>query len=283
MLIAAVYVVAEPGRRRRDDPRQPAPADVAEMSDARRRPISPVDRASPASAPLVALPRRGACACAARGSASCSSRARGRGRASSARSSRRYSPDRVRGRRRTGPLGRRRALRHRPPRPRRVVALPLGRPLGARACRRSRRALGLVLGVIVGLVAAYSRGWLDDVLMRGMDVVLAFPAIVLALVAIATVGPEAVAARRSRSGFTTMPRVARVVRGAALEVVERDYVRAAEALGERARDPVRRGAAEHHQPAAGRGEPAPDLLHRPHRRRSASSASACSRPRPTGG
>jgi len=91
-------------------------------------------------------------------------------------------------------------------------------------------AIGLTLGLTVGLIAAYSRSWLDDALMRTMDVILAFPAIVLALVAIATVGPKlwllvlAVA-------LTTVPRVARVSRGASIEVVERDFVQAAEALG----------------------------------------------------
>jgi peptide/nickel transport system permease protein len=90
--------------------------------------------------------------------------------------------------------------------------------------------LGLALGVTLGLIAAYSRSGLDDVLMRGMDVILAFPQIMLALVAIATVGPEpwlVVAA----VGLTTMPRVARVTRGAAQPVIERDFVAAADALG----------------------------------------------------
>jgi peptide/nickel transport system permease protein len=90
--------------------------------------------------------------------------------------------------------------------------------------------LGLVLGVLVGLIAAYSRNSLDDVLMRTMDIILAFPQIMLALVAITTLGAKnwlivlAV-------GLTTMPRVARVTRGAAQPVVERDFVAAAEALG----------------------------------------------------
>ncbi len=90
--------------------------------------------------------------------------------------------------------------------------------------------LGLVLGVVVGLISAYSRNFLDDVLMRAMDVILALPQIMLALVAITTLGAKdwlivlAV-------GLTTMPRVARVTRGAAQPVVERDFVAAAEALG----------------------------------------------------
>ena len=90
--------------------------------------------------------------------------------------------------------------------------------------------LGAVLGIAVGLLAAYSRGLLDEVVMRTMDVVLAFPQLVFALVLVATVGPS-LALMVFAVGITTMPRVARVTRGAALEVVERDYVRAAEGIG----------------------------------------------------
>jgi peptide/nickel transport system permease protein len=91
-------------------------------------------------------------------------------------------------------------------------------------------ALGAVLGIAVGLLAAYSRGILDEVLMRGMDVVLAFPQLVFALVVVATVGPRLWLLVLA-VGITTMPRVARVTRGAAQEVVERDFVRAAESIG----------------------------------------------------
>jgi peptide/nickel transport system permease protein len=90
--------------------------------------------------------------------------------------------------------------------------------------------IGLVLGGAVGLVAAYSRSVLDDILMRAMDVILAFPQIMLALVAIATVGPKTWLLILT-VGLTTMPRVARVARGAAQPIVERDFVAAAEALG----------------------------------------------------
>jgi peptide/nickel transport system permease protein len=91
-------------------------------------------------------------------------------------------------------------------------------------------ALGLIGGVVVGLVAAYSRNALDDILMRGMDVIMALPQILLALVAVAIVGPRAwviVAA----IALTTAPRVARVARGAAQPVVERDFIAASEAMG----------------------------------------------------
>jgi peptide/nickel transport system permease protein len=92
-------------------------------------------------------------------------------------------------------------------------------------------ALGLTLGVSVGLLAAYTRSILDDVLMRAMDVILAFPSIVLALVVVATIGPK-LWLLVLVVGLTTMPRVARVTRGASLEIVERDFVQAAEVLGE---------------------------------------------------
>jgi peptide/nickel transport system permease protein len=92
--------------------------------------------------------------------------------------------------------------------------------------------LGIVIGVIVGLVAAYARNWLDDVLMRGNDVVLAFPQIVLVLLAVSAIGPKLWLIVLT-VGITHAPRVARVMRGAGQEVVERDFVKAAEAVGEK--------------------------------------------------
>jgi peptide/nickel transport system permease protein len=91
-------------------------------------------------------------------------------------------------------------------------------------------ALGLIGGVAVGLVAAYSRNALDDTLMRGMDVIMALPQIMLALVAVAIVGPHAWVIVVAIA-LTTAPRVARVTRGAAQPIVERDFVAASEAMG----------------------------------------------------
>jgi peptide/nickel transport system permease protein len=90
--------------------------------------------------------------------------------------------------------------------------------------------LGLVVGAAIGLVAAYSRNALDDTLMRGMDVIMALPQVMLALVAVAIVGPHAwviVAA----IALSTAPRIARVARGAAQPIVERDFIACSEAMG----------------------------------------------------
>jgi peptide/nickel transport system permease protein len=91
-------------------------------------------------------------------------------------------------------------------------------------------ALGLVAGAAIGLAAAYSRNALDDVLMRGMDVIMAFPQIMLALVAVAIVGPHAWVIVVAIA-LTTAPRIARVARGAAQPIVERDFIAASEAMG----------------------------------------------------
>jgi peptide/nickel transport system permease protein len=91
-------------------------------------------------------------------------------------------------------------------------------------------ALGLVAGTAIGLAAAYSRNAFDDVLMRGMDVILAFPQIMLGLVAVAIVGPHAWVIVVAIA-LTTAPRIARVARGAAQPVVERDFIAASEAMG----------------------------------------------------
>ena len=92
--------------------------------------------------------------------------------------------------------------------------------------------LGVVLGVVVGLVAAYARNWLDDVLMRTNDVLLAFPQIIFVLLAVSAIGAKLWLIVLT-VGLTHAPRVARVMRGAAQEVVERDFVKAAEAVGEK--------------------------------------------------
>ncbi len=91
-------------------------------------------------------------------------------------------------------------------------------------------AIGLIFGIAIGLVAAYARNALDDVLMRLMDVIMAFPQIMLALVAVSLIGAHTWVIIVAIA-LTTAPRVARVARGAAQPVVERDFIQATESMG----------------------------------------------------
>jgi peptide/nickel transport system permease protein len=91
--------------------------------------------------------------------------------------------------------------------------------------------IGVGLGLIVGLSAAYLGGAWDEVLMRIADVFMAFPQIVLALLLVTAFGPKIYLIILT-VGISHAPRVARVIRGAAQQVVERDFIKAAEAVGE---------------------------------------------------
>jgi peptide/nickel transport system permease protein len=91
--------------------------------------------------------------------------------------------------------------------------------------------LGVGAGVLIGLFAALSPGWVDNVLLRVTDVLLAFPQILLALIVIATVGTKTWLVVVTVA-LTTLPRTVRVIRGAAAGVVEREFVGAARAIGD---------------------------------------------------
>ena len=93
-------------------------------------------------------------------------------------------------------------------------------------------ALGMVLGIVIGVVAAYAGGWLDETIMRLNDVALAFPQILLALLVLTAVDQPAWWMIVLLVGASHAPRVARLARGVALGIVSRDFVIAAEALGE---------------------------------------------------
>jgi peptide/nickel transport system permease protein len=93
--------------------------------------------------------------------------------------------------------------------------------------------LGMVLGVAIGVVAAYGGGWWDEVIMRFNDVVLAFPQILLALLVLTAIEQPTAWILIALVGISHAPRVARLARGVALGIVSRDFVIAAEALGEK--------------------------------------------------
>lgn len=90
--------------------------------------------------------------------------------------------------------------------------------------------IGVGVGTALGIVAGYRGGWRDETLMRTGDVVLAFPQVVLALLFVSIVGPK-LWLLIAVVGLSHAPRVARVMRGATLSVVERDFIKAAEATG----------------------------------------------------
>jgi peptide/nickel transport system permease protein len=85
-------------------------------------------------------------------------------------------------------------------------------------------------GALIGVVAAYRRGFVENLLMRGVDVVLAVPQLVFSLLLLSMVGPQwwllilAV-------GLSQAPQTARVIYGAAQSVVEKDFVKAVAVLG----------------------------------------------------
>ena len=92
--------------------------------------------------------------------------------------------------------------------------------------------LAFVLGTLLGSISGYYKGALDSVIMRIMDIILAFPYLLLAIVVVAFLGPSLQNAMIA-IGITYVPRFARIVRGSVLEECEKDYVMAAKAVGAR--------------------------------------------------
>jgi peptide/nickel transport system permease protein len=90
--------------------------------------------------------------------------------------------------------------------------------------------IGTVLGVSAGLMAGYFGGWTDLALSRLVDAVLAFPYVVLALALAAVLGPSLPVVIGVIS-FFTWAGIARVVRGQAISLREREYIEAARSLG----------------------------------------------------
>jgi peptide/nickel transport system permease protein len=91
-------------------------------------------------------------------------------------------------------------------------------------------ALALAAGGSIGLLAAFYRGWFDRIVMRVMDVLFAFPILLLAIGVIAVLGPNAWSAAIAIAIVYT-PIFARLLRGPALVVCESEYVQGARAIG----------------------------------------------------
>jgi len=89
-----------------------------------------------------------------------------------------------------------------------------------------------VIGTLLGLLAGFYRGWLDNVLMRLMDVLLAFPSILLALAIVGALGPGLTNAVIAVA-VVSIPEYARIVRSVVLGTREEEFVQAASAVGVR--------------------------------------------------
>ncbi len=90
--------------------------------------------------------------------------------------------------------------------------------------------ISLFFGLMFGLFSGYYGGWLDHLVMRFMDIVLAFPYILLAIVIVATLGPSLPNAMIA-IGIIGIPQYARIIRSSVLAEKESDYVTAERALG----------------------------------------------------
>jgi peptide/nickel transport system permease protein len=90
--------------------------------------------------------------------------------------------------------------------------------------------LALILGVLVGLIAGYAGGWLDSFIMRTIDILMAFPAILLAIAIVASLGPGLRNAMLAIS-IVGVPYYARIVRSSVLSLREQDFVTAARSIG----------------------------------------------------
>src|SRR5688500_3484940 len=88
----------------------------------------------------------------------------------------------------------------------------------------------IIIGTVLGALSGYFGGWVDNIIMRVMDVLLAFPSLLLALAIVAVLGPGLINALLA-IGIVSIPAYARVMRASVLSVREMEFVSATRALG----------------------------------------------------
>lgn len=92
------------------------------------------------------------------------------------------------------------------------------------------QSIALILGVSLGLISGYARGWVDLLIMRVADITLAFPSLLL-LIAVAAIVPPSIGVTLMIIGVVGWAALARLVRGQVLLLRNSDYVTASRALG----------------------------------------------------
>jgi peptide/nickel transport system permease protein len=92
-------------------------------------------------------------------------------------------------------------------------------------------AISFVLAVPLGLLAGYARGWLDEAIMRAMDVLMSFPPILLGLLMLAVTPPSLWKAMVA-VGIVYVPAIVRLTRGVTLEIGQEEFIDAARARGD---------------------------------------------------
>lgn len=90
--------------------------------------------------------------------------------------------------------------------------------------------ISMIIGVLLGAIAGYFGKWIDQVIMRLIDILMAFPSILLAIALVAVLGPSLRNAMIA-VGIVGVPQFARIVRAAVLSVKETEYIEAAKAIG----------------------------------------------------
>jgi peptide/nickel transport system permease protein len=91
-------------------------------------------------------------------------------------------------------------------------------------------SFGALVGVALGLIAAYAGRWVDEIIMRVMDAMFAFPSLILAIGLVAVIGASLLNIVIA-IGIANIPWMARIVRSQALSVREREFVKAARTVG----------------------------------------------------
>jgi len=90
--------------------------------------------------------------------------------------------------------------------------------------------IATALGVTIGVLAGYFGRWVDSILMRGVDIIFSFPALLLAIVIVATIG-QGLDKAMIAIGIVYSPQMARIMRGSVLYIKEMEYIEAQKAIG----------------------------------------------------